>query len=108
VQLSYDLVVKGRTSFYIVYSSTWNAAVTPVPPEPPVDECLACFLAAGITGEVEDAFLANIGLEEVCDALLAGELSLGNVVSAAAQAGVTGTTLAAFVQCIQDILGIGN
>jgi hypothetical protein len=88
--------------------------VTPIPPVPPVDECEECFAAAVAAGLNEEEFLANLNVEGlttielVCEALAAGELNLGQVVSAATQAGLDGTDLAAFIQCIQDILGIGN
>ena len=88
--------------------------IPPVPPVPPVDECEECFAAAVTAGLNVEQFLANLNVEGltsielVCEALLAGELNLGQVVSAATQAGLSGTDLAAFVQCIQDILGIGN
>ena len=58
------------------------------------------FRSSRLTAEQEATFLATIGfgsIPEVCEALLARELSLGNVVSAAAQAGITGATLADFV-----------
>jgi hypothetical protein len=69
------------------------------------------FRSSRLTAEQEATFLATIGfgsIPEVCEALLMGELNLGEVVSAATQAGLSGTDLAAFVQCIQDVLGIGN
>ena len=88
--------------------------IPPVPPVPPVDECEECFAAAVTAGLDVEQFLANLNVEGltsivlVCEALVAGELTLGQVVSAATQAGLDGTDLAAFVQCIQGILGIGN
>lgn len=85
--------------------------VPPVPPEPPVDECEECFNIAEMNGLDIAGFLVDIGeasIADVCEALLAGELSLGNVVSAATQNGLSGTDLAAFIDCIQGILGIGN
>jgi hypothetical protein len=88
--------------------------IPPVPPVPPVDECEECFAAAVTAGLNVEQFLANLNVEGltsielVCEALLAGELNLGQVVSAATQAGLSGVDLAAFIQCIQDILGIGG
>jgi hypothetical protein len=55
----------------------------PVPPVPPVDECEECFAAAVTAGLDVELFLANLNVEGltsielVCQALLAGELNLG-------------------------------
>jgi hypothetical protein len=103
-----------ENSVALAAQQTFPEAVTPIPPVPPVDECEECFAAAVTAGLNVEQFLRNLNVEGitsielVCEALLAGELNLGQVVSAATQAGLSGTNLAAFVQCIQDILGIGN
>jgi hypothetical protein len=92
---------------------TFPEAVTPIPPDngPTPDECEACFLGIFTEAQLAD-FLAELevgSLDEFCEALIAGEFSLGNVVSAAVSVGITGTTgLPEFIQCIQDILGIGG
>jgi hypothetical protein len=75
------------------------------PPPPPAETCDECFEPLSQTQI--DAFLDNIGftsIEAFCSALEGGDLTIGDVASNAAQAGILGTTLANFIDCIRDFL----
>jgi hypothetical protein len=74
---------------------TFPAGVSP----PPTVTCEECF---GIL----TADQRNI--DEICEALEAGTLSLADVENAAEDAGVTGATLDDFLECLENAIGLSN
>ena len=69
-------------------------------------ECIELVLDPAQITALEAAL--GVSILVVCEQIVSGELTIGEVVSAAATADITATDLAALIQCLPDALGIGG
>jgi hypothetical protein len=83
---------------------TFPAGVSP----PPTVTCEECFgiLTADQRNLLQD--ILELSIDEICEALEAGTLSLADVENAAEDAGVTGATLDDFLECLENAIGLSN
>lgn len=83
-------------------------AEEPSSPPPTTGTCEECF---GILNEAQlnvlRAFLQR-NVDEICEALEAGTLSLTDVKAAAQQSDLSGATLEAFNRCLDAVFGGGS